>query len=121
MLFLIEKNNTIYGVYNNYNIMVENMKYLKIKDFKILKFNINMISYDIVKQFSNNNYNNNKIFILKDDIDYIGIYDSLEKTKKIISFLDKLQVNKTYEIYYTYINSININKYVERKKKKNVF
>lgn len=118
MLFLIEKNNTIYGVYNNYNIMVENMKYLKIKDFKILKFNINMISYDIVKQFSNNNYNNNKIFILKDDIDYIGIYDSLEKTKKIISFLDKLQVNKTYEIYYTYINSININKYVERKKKK---
>lgn len=116
MLFLIKKDNTIYGVYNNYTIMVENMKYLKIKDFKILKFNINMISYDIVKQFSNNNYNNNKIFILKDDIDYIGIYDSLEKTKKIISFLDKLQVNKTYEIYYTYINSISVSKYVEKKK-----
>lgn len=116
MLFLIEKDNTIYGVYNNYTIMVENMKYLKIKDFKILKFNINMISYDIVEQFSSNNYNNNKIFILKNDIDYIGIYDSLEKTKKIISFLDKLQVNKTYEIYYTYINSISVSKYVEKKK-----
>ena len=79
MLFLIEKDNTIYGVYNNYNIMVENMKYLKIENFKILKFNINMVSYDIVKNFRNNNSNNNKIFILKNNVDYIGLYDSLEK------------------------------------------
>lgn len=116
MLFLVEKDNTIYGVYNNYNIMVENMKYLKIENFKILKFNINMVSYDIVKIFRSNNSNNNKIFILKSNIDYIGIYDSLEKAKKIISFLDKLEVNKTYDIYYSYINSINVNKYVEKKK-----
>ena len=86
MLFLIEKDNTIYGVYNNYNIMVENMKYLKIEDFKILKFNINMISYDIVEQFSSNNYNNNKIFILKNNKDYIGLYDSLKKIKNAINF-----------------------------------
>jgi hypothetical protein len=116
MLFLVEKDNTIYGVYNNYNIMVENMKYLKIENFKILKFNINMVSYDIVKIFRSNNSNNNKIFILKSNIDYIGIYDSLEKAKKIISFLDKLEVNKTYDIYYSYINSINVSKYVEKKK-----
>ena len=82
MLFLVEKDNTIHGVYNNYNIMVENMKYLKIENFKILKFNINMVSYDIVEIFRSNNSNNNKIFILKNNIDYIGIYDSLEKAKK---------------------------------------
>lgn len=116
MLFLVEKDNTIYGVYNNYNIMVENMKYLKIENFKILKFNINMVSYDIVKNFKSNNNNNNKIFILKNDIDYIGIYDSLEKAKKIINFLNNLGVNKTYDIYYAYTNSINISKYVEKKK-----
>jgi len=120
MLFLVEKDNTIYGVYNNYNIMVENMKYLKIEKFKILKFNINMVSYDIVKNFRNNNSNNNKIFILKNNIDYIGLYDSLEKAKKIISFLDKFEVNNTYDIYYAYTNSINVCKYVEKKKKKNI-
>ena len=117
MLFLVEKDNTIYGVYNNYNIMVENMKYLKIENFKILKFNINMVSYDIVKNFRNNNSNNNKIFILKNNVDYIGLYDSLEKAKKIISFLNNLEVNKTYDIYYAYTNSINVSKYVEKKKK----
>lgn len=116
MLFLIEKDNTIYGVYNNYNIMIENMKYLKIDNFKILKFNINMVSYDIVKIFRSNNNNINKIFILKNNIDYIGIYDSLEKAKKIISFLDKFEANKTYDIYYAYTNSINVSKYVEKKK-----
>lgn len=116
MLFLIEKDNTIYGVYNNYNIMIENMKYLKIDNFKILKFNINMVSYDIVKIFRSNNNNINKIFILKNNVDYIGLYDSLEKAKKIISFLDKFEANKTYDIYYAYTNSINVSKYVEKKK-----
>jgi hypothetical protein len=75
-----------------------------------------MVSYDIVKNFRNNNSNNNKIFILKNNVDYIGLYDSLEKTKKIISFFDKFEVNNTYDIYYAYTNSINVSKYIEKKK-----
>lgn len=116
MLYLIEKNNIIYGVYNNYNVMTENMKYLKIEDFNILKFNINMISYNNVDIFRSNNINNNKIFILKNEKDYIGLYDSLEKTKNTIDFLNKIGSNNMYHIFYCYINSINVNKYVEKKK-----
>lgn len=116
MLYLIEFNNKIYGVYNDNNIIVNNMKFLNINNYIVYGFNLNQIHYINVKTFKKIKYDFSQIFILKTNNDYIGLFSTLEKAKEIITFLKKIGLECNFIIKKCYLNSLNVEDITNTKK-----
>lgn len=116
MLYLIESNNIIYGVYNDNNIIISNMKFLNIDEYKVYGFNLNNINYIDVKNLKKTNYDISQIFILKTEKEYIGLFSTLEKVKNTIDFLKKLGLNCEFNISKCSLNGLHVEEYIEPEK-----